>query len=295
MRVCVCAKSVMCRVGIAACLVILAARPALAQAQGPQTAPPQTAPPPAPPPQAVPVDNGGIGEKYHIEFSYTWWQPGLGGNVTSDRLGLIGSRVDLTSDLALESSQFSDLRFVLRPAKKHRIRVQYTPIKFSGAGTLSRDITFGGQVFPVSLPVESQLTWTVLRVGYEWDFFYRPRGFVGVIVEGGLTQLTASIDSFIGGASAEGSSPLVAFGMAGRFYPIRHLAINLEGTGLQLTDVKADNLLKTLALDFSATYNFTRYVGVSGGWRRTDTALKINGDSGELDFKGFWIGGVVRY
>jgi hypothetical protein len=241
------------------------------------------------------ADNGGIGEKYHFEFSYTWWQPSLGGNVTSDQLGLIGSRVDLTSDLSLEHAQFSDLRFVLRPARKHRIRVQYTPIKFTGSGVLSRDITFAGRVFPISLPVDSQLTWRVLRVGYEWDFFYRPRGFVGVIIEGGVTKLDASISSLVGSASAEGQSPMIAFGMAGRFYPIRHLAINLEGTGLKLTDLQPDSVFKTLDLDLSATYNFTNWVGVSGGWRRTDTSLKFNGDSGEVDFKGFWIGGVVRY
>jgi hypothetical protein len=240
-------------------------------------------------------DHGGIGEKYHLEFSYTWWQPGLNGNVTSDRLDVIGSKVDLTGDLALSSAQFNDLRFVLRPAKKHRFRVQYTPIRFTGSGDLTRDITFGGRVFPVSLPVSSVLEWKVLRIGYEWDFLYTPRGFVGVIVEGGLTQLNASIDSFIGGAQAEGQSPLVAFGMAGRVYPIRHLALNFEGTGLQLTNLEPDSVFKTMAFDISATYNFTNWVGVSGGWRRTDTRLKLNGDSGEVDFKGLWLGAVIRY
>jgi hypothetical protein len=241
------------------------------------------------------ADNAGIGERYWIEFTYTWWQPGLDGNLTSDRLGVIGSRVDFTADLALESARFTDFRVVLHPAKKHRIRFQYTPIRFEGSGTLTRDITFAGQVFPFSLPVESFLTWKVLRVGYEWDFFYRPRGFVGVIVEAGTVQLDAGIDSIIGGAQAEGQSPLVAFGLAGRFYPIRHLAINVEGTGLQLTDLEPDSLFKTLAFDISATYNFTRIVGVSAGWRRANTSLKLDGDSGDVDFKGFWIGGAIRY
>jgi len=265
---------------VAALLGLAAAMPAAAQTMATQPAA---------------ADNTGIGEKYWVEFSYTWWLPSLVGDVTSDRLGLIGSRVDLTADLALERSQFSDVRFVLHPAKKHRIRVQYTPIRFEGSGTLTRDITFGGQVFPVSLPVDSFLTWNVLRVGYEWDFFYRPRGFIGAIAEGGVVQLDAGIDSIIGGQTAEGQSPLVALGMAGRFYPIRHLAINVEGTGLQLTDLNGGNEFKTFAFDLSATYNFTRNVGASAGWRRSSTSLKVTGDSGKLDFSGLWFGGVVRY
>lgn len=244
---------------------------------------------------AVSGDKSGIGERYWVEFSATWWHPELDGNVTSDRLGLIGSRVDLASDLALDSSRFVDFRFVVRPAKKHRIKIQYTPIQFTGSSTLTRDITFAGIVYPVSLPVQSVLNWKVFRIGYEWDFFYTSRGFVGAIIEGGTTELTARIDSIIGGAEVSGQAPLFAVGLAGRFYPIRHLAINAEGTGLKLTDLKPDHVFKTMSFDVSATYNITNYVGVSGGWRRTHAALTLDGDSGELNFAGFWVGGVVRY
>lgn len=245
--------------------------------------------------QPVSTDKSGIGERYRIEFSATWWHPSLNGNVTSDRLGLIGTRVDLGSDLALDTARFADFRFVLRPGKKHRIKIQYTPIKFTGSSTLTRDITFAGIVYPVSLPVQSVLSWKVFRIGYEWDFFYTSRGFVGAIIEGGTTELTAGIESIIGGAEVSGTAPLFAIGMAGRFYPVRHLAINAEGTGLKLTDLKPDHVFKTMSFDVSATYNITNYVGVSGGWRRARAALTLDGDSGELTFAGLWIGGVVRY
>ena len=236
-----------------------------------------------------------IGEKYKIEFSYTFWQPSLEGSVSSDGLDLVGSRVDLTGDLSLERTRFDDFRFVIRPAKKHRIKVKYTPITFTGNGTLTRDISFSGIVYPISLPVESRLEWKVFRVGYEWDFFYHPRGFIGVLVTGGFTTLDAGISSIIGSATAEGDAPLLEIGAAGRFYPIRHLAINVEGSGLKLTDLAPDTALKTMSWDVSATYNITNNFGVSGGWRRLDTNLQLPSDSGELDFKGFWFGGSIRY
>jgi len=245
-------------------------------------------------PDPKPNPNNAVGEKNWIEFGANWWQPGIDGSVQSDRLGLAGSQIDFQGDLAFDTSRQADFRLVLRPAKKHKIRMQYTPTEFTGESLLTRDINFAGTVYPVSLPVESQLTWRVFRVGYQWDFFYRPRGFVGVIIETGMINMNAGIDSIIGSAEVAATSPIVAFGLAGRFYPIRHLAINMEGTGL-LADVDAENSLETLALDFSATYNFTNYVGVSGGWKRTSTKLQLDADRGTVIFAGLWIGGVFRY
>ena len=50
-----------------------------------------------------------------------------------------------------------------------------------------------------------------------------------------------------------------------------------------------------MSWDLSATYNITNNFGVSGGWRRLDTTLKVSEGSGDLVFKGFWIGGSIRY
>ena len=237
----------------------------------------------------------GAGEKYWIEFSATWWRPALDGSISSDRLGLIGSTIDFISDLGFENSRHSDVRVVLRPAKKHKLRFQYSPIEFTGDSVLARDVTFAGRVYPIALPVQSMLTWKVMRLGYEWDFFYRRRGFVGVLLEVRRTELTAGIDSIIGSGEVFGSAPLPALGFVGRFYPIRELAIHIEGAGLKLTDLTPEHAFKMLDVEASATYNLTRNLGVSAGWRRMNTNLRFDADRGELNFKGMWFGGVVRY
>lgn len=239
--------------------------------------------------------NAGVGEKYWIEFSATWWKPSLDGLVQSDKLGLIGSQIDFITDLGFENSKHQDVRLVLRPGRKHKFRFQYSPLEFTGDSVLTRDIAFAGQIYPVSLPVQSLLTWKVMRVGYEWDFFYRPRGFVGVLLEIRKTDLTAALDSFIASGSIAGTAPLPALGVVGRFYPIRNLAIHLEGSGLKLTDFSPEHSFRALDLEFSATYNVTRNVGVSAGWRRMNTNIRFDEDRGDLNFKGLWLGGVVRY
>ena len=64
---------------------------------------------------------------------------------------------------------------------------------------------------------------------------------------------------------------------------------------MKLTDLAPDTLLRTMSWDLSATYNITNNFGVSGGWRRLDTNLEISNASGQVDFKGLWIGGSIRY
>jgi hypothetical protein len=236
-----------------------------------------------------------VGERYWVEFTATWWRPGLTGSVASDSLDLIGSTIDFAGDLGFGDSRTSDFRLVLRPARKHKFRFQYTPVEFSAASVLARDIAFAGQLFPVALPIESLLTWNVMRFGYEWDFFYRPRGFVGLLIEVRRTELTAAIDSLLASGDLLATAPLPALGLVGRVNPTRHLAVNFEVGGLKLSDFSPDHSFTSMDMEFSATYNVTRNVGVSGGWRRLNTSLIAGDDRGELDFKGLWFGGVVRY
>jgi hypothetical protein len=237
----------------------------------------------------------GIGEKYWFEFTASWWQPGATGSVSSDRLDLIGSRVDLVADLRLQSAPHGDMKLVLHPARKHKLRFQYSPVGTDGDSVLSRDIVFKGQTYPVSLPVQSALTWTVMRFGYEWDFLYTRRGYLGVLLEGRQTHLDASLTSFIASGEITGDGVVPSIGVSGRVYATRHLSISGEASGIGVTNLGGVEDFRSLDLDLSATYNITRVVGVSGGWRRMNTNLTFDRDRGDLNFTGAWIGGVVRY
>ena len=138
-----------------------------------------------------------IGEKYHVEASFNFWNPDLLGTISSEQFGLLGSDISLTTDLGYERTRFHEFRFVLRPAKKHRFRAQYTPISYMAQSNFKRNIVFNGIVFPVSLPVSSQFDWKVWRLGYEYDFVYKSRGFVGVLLETRMTEFTAKLQSAI--------------------------------------------------------------------------------------------------
>jgi hypothetical protein len=250
---------------------------------------------PARPAMAQSRESAPVGERYWIELTGGWWQPDLTGIIASDRLGLIGSAIDFVTDLGFDTSRNGDVRLVLRPARKHKFRFQYTPTDFAGDSVLTRDISFAGQVYPVSLPIQSLLTWTVVRFGYEWDFFYKPRGFVGLLLDVRKTDLTAAIESIVASGEVIGRAPFPALGLVARVHPTRRLAIGFEISGLKLTDLSPEHAFTMSDLEFSATYNLSRFAGLTGGWRRMNTSLVFESDRGELDFRGIWFGAVVRY
>ena len=72
---------------------------------------------------------------------------------------------------------------MLRPGRKHKFRIAYTPIKYEGDVLLERTIIFNGIAFNVGLPIQTEFTWNTWRFGYEYDFVYTDRGFAGFIVE----------------------------------------------------------------------------------------------------------------
>jgi hypothetical protein len=245
----------------------------------------------------APELNTGIpAEQYHFEVSGTIWNPNVSGIVSSQRLGIIGSNVDFVDDLGFERTSFKDLRIVLRPSTKSRFRIQYTPIEYTAETNLKRDLVFNGQKFPLALPVQSEFDWKVWRLGYEYDFLYKERWFVGVLLEARLTEMTAELASPLQTEFTKVRAPLPAIGFVGRAYPIPELAINF---GMSMFRVPSETFPDVQAnyydWDIHGTFNVNRYVGVQVGWRRLTNYLTVEDDSADVKFQGLWFGGALRY
>jgi hypothetical protein len=236
------------------------------------------------------------GEQYHFEVSGTLWNPDLSGVISSQRLGIVGSEIDFIDDLGFERTRFKDVRFVLRPSRKSRFRIQYTPITYVAETSLRRDITFNGQTFPLNLPLQSQFDWKVWRFGYEYDVFYHERGFVGLLLEGRYTQMTAELASPLMSEFTRVKAPLPAIGVVGRAYVVPDVAVNFEMSMFRvpegaIPDVEANYY----DWDIHGTFNVHRHVGLQVGWRRMTNFLTVEEDSGDVKFQGLWFGGALRY
>lgn len=247
------------------------------------------------------LSSDALGERYHFEVSGSLWNPNLFGEISSEQFGLIGSTINFTDDLGYERTRFKDLRIVLRPTRKSKFRIQYTPVQYEQQTTLRRNIVFNGIVFPVSVPVESSFSWKVWRFGYEYDFLYKSRGFVGFLLEGRYTQMDAQLatNSPIFSPQlqefATAKAPLPAVGIVGRAYPLPELAINFELSGFKLPDVDPKYKADYFDWDLNGTVNLTNNFGVSIGWRKMTTYLQIENDMGDVEFNGLWFGAAVRY
>lgn len=240
-----------------------------------------------------------VGENYHIEAGYSFWDAEPSLIVNSESLEIIGTDVNLINDLGIVKKRLAMFDVVLRPAKKHRFRFQRTPIKYEvDAFPVTREFIFNGQRYRVGLPVTTAVDFTTYRFGYEYDFLYFKKGFLGVLLDLKYTNVDVSLDSPIGSEFVTAAAPIPTLGFVGRGYVVPNLAINGElsffrtPSGLK---EQFDGDARYTDFDINATYNINRYVGAKFGYRRTTVFYDIELDTGDLAFKGLYFGGVIRY
>jgi hypothetical protein len=248
-----------------------------------------------PPDQAQPVEPA-PGEVYHIEFGTNMWYPTPDMVIASEGLGIIGSQINLQTDLGIVRQRFGELRLVLRPSTKHKFRYNLIPVKYEAESVLSRSIVFNGLRYNIGVPVASTLNWKTHKLGYEYDFLYRPRWFAGFVLDVKVTDVEAELNSVIGTEFARAQAPIPGVGGIGRVYVMPQVAITGELTGF-----RAPESLRDLGqghywdFDLYGTINFSRFFGARVGFRSIDVAYIIDEDTGNLKLKGLYFGGVVRY
>ena len=242
------------------------------------------------------------GETYRVELGGTIWNPAPAIAISSESLGIPGDTIDFVTDLGIEKTSFKQLKAVLRPGTKHKLRFEYTPIKYSAESIATRTFVFNGQRFTVGLPVTTDLQWKAYRFGYEWDFVYADRGFVGLLLEAKYTDINASLTASFAGLTdtefTEAKAPIPAIGVIGRVYPLPNISITGEFSGFKLPDAAADPEKyggKYYDFDLYGTVNFSDHLGAQLGYRSFDVFYKVKLDQGTMTLKGPYFGGVVRF
>jgi hypothetical protein len=242
------------------------------------------------------------GETYHVEAAGTIWNPTPDIVISSESLGILGDNVDFVNTLGISRSTFKQLRLVLRPARKHKFRFEYTPIDYTAQTTLQTSFVFNGQRYTIGLPVTTELKWNAYNFGYEWDFVYRNRGFAGVVAEAKYTDVTATLSASVAGSSGveftHARAPIPAIGGIGRVYVVPNISITGQFTMFKLPD-KALNTTdysgKYYDFDLYGTVNFNNYVGAQIGYRSMDVFYKVQHDNGTMNLKGLYFGVVGRF
>jgi len=243
------------------------------------------------------------GEQFHVEGAIGFWMPSTDMTISSEALGIQGSDINFKKDLGLEDQTFHEFHLMLRPARKHKFRFQYIPMRFEQESILQRDVIFQGIRYRVGVPVNSQLEWKAYRFGYEYDFIARNRGFAGFILDAKYTNVTAALQSPVDQESLHARAPIPTIGGIGRYYVAPNISITGE---LTFADVPESISKKYQAhyvdLDIYGTLNFTNNFGVNGGYRTFNVGYNIRDDdkltttdSGSFVLKGLYFGAVARF
>ena len=238
------------------------------------------------------------GETYRVEIGGFLWNPTPTLLVRSESLEILGDQIDFVNDFQIENATFRQLRVALRPARKHKFRFEYTPIRYSNdEAILRRSIVFNGQRFDIALPVIADVTWNAMRFGYEWDFIYMDRGFLGLLLEAKYTDIEASLENrIVGREFARARAPIPAIGLIGRVYVVPNVAITGEFSGFKLPEtIDEDYQGRFYDFDLYGTLNFNDNFGVQAGYRSLTVFYRVELDEGDLKMKGLYFGGVVRF
>lgn len=237
-----------------------------------------------------------VGEDYHVEAAITWWNPQPELVINSASLGIAGTDVDLVEDLGIEKKRVPEFRFVLRPARKHKFRINYLPMRYDADATVRREFVFNGQRYRVGLPVQTEADLTTWRIGYEYDFVSLPRGFVGFLIDLRYTDVRVDLLSPIGAEFTNQVAPIPTLGLIGRGYVTPNVSITGEFGYLKVPENLSDDFQgRYIDFDFYGTVNFTNNVGAQLGYRSMDVFYQDVPDSGTLKFKGWYFGGVARF
>jgi len=246
---------------------------------------------------ATPFSDPATGERYHIEASFGWWNAAPDFQIASESLGVLGTVINAVNDLGIEQKQIPELRIVLRPGRKHKFRMDYLPMTYTANSTVHREFVFNGIKYAINLPLSTELSWKTWHLGYEYDFLYKDRGFVGIVFQAKATDIQASIQAAaLGREFARAQAPIPAIGGIGRIYVVPNISITGELDFLKIPDT-IDERYQAHYWDFDlyGTVNFNDYVGAQIGYRSIDLGYVFEDDHGDFKAKGIYFGGVVRY
>jgi hypothetical protein len=243
-----------------------------------------------------PKDGPPLGEDYHVQVAGDLWLPSATFLVASESIGILGDDIDLGRDLGVSESaeRFQGFRLQLRPAAKHKFKIEYTPLSYSASAVLTREFVFNGLRYRVGVPVETTLDWKMWRIGYEYDFIRRDWGYTGVMIDVRTIDSELNLNSPLGLEFARAQLPVPSLGVAARVYPVSFFSLTGELSFLKIPEAD-DYSARYLDINAYATLNFARWVAAQVGYHHYDINFRYKLDRGDSAVGGVYVSGLVRY
>jgi hypothetical protein len=207
---------------------------------------------------------------------------------TSTQASLAGSSggggvfIDFENALGLEERNWGGIGgFLWRMTERWRLEGEYFQLDRSASRTLSKQIEWGNQVYPVGATVNSSYDFSDARVGVGYSFFKRRDKELGVGVGLHVATFKASIQSSgVGAEAADVLAPLPVLSFYGAFALTDQWAVRMRGDWLSLSYDAYSGDVRNMAID--VLYQPFRHVGFGLGMRSLAIDLTVD--------KADWVG-----
>jgi hypothetical protein len=209
---------------------------------------------------------------------------------------------DLQRDFGFGNYVTFSGKFDWRFKRKHHLLFSTAPVVSSRTSTLNRTVEWQGDTFDVGAQTNAEIKSLIFSPGYEYDFFRKRRGFLGVLVNVNLAYTDARLKlegnvsgsggSGSGSVSSEGSvfAPLPAIGPTFRWYPIPDSPrLYLDGNLTGMSFFGYGNFISAGAtVGFPISHSWDVRAGYLMGSR-----LKIEGSSDQIAIRLTQKGAVI--
>jgi hypothetical protein len=198
--------------------------------------------------------------------------------------GGVGVDVNFQDALGLSNRKLvGEAGLYWRFGERWHLGVDYFNINRSGTRTLSQDVTWGGQTFPVGTDVNTQSRISDLRTGVGYSFFRRSDKEVGLGVGVHWTGLKFSLDaSGVGAEAANVTAPLPVVFMYSNVALTDTWAMSTRLDWLSLNYGNYSGNIRALAFDF--IYQPYTHVAFGMGWHAMLLDLGVNRPDSRIQY-----------
>jgi len=172
-----------------------------------------------------------------------------------------GTLFSLSEELDASPKIFLRVRAGYTFGTRHHLSLLYAPLEIKSDGSISRDLTFEGVVFPASTPLEGTYKFNSYRLTYRYDIVERPKfrlglGFTAKIRDAKIALYSADDESI---KTNVGFVPIINF--HAEWKANDNLSFLLNGDALAAPQGRAEDVL------IAMQYMVSDKIGIKAGYR----------------------------
>jgi len=172
-----------------------------------------------------------------------------------------GTLFSLSEELDASPKIFLRVRAGYTFGTRHHLSLLYAPLEIKSDGSISRDLTFEGVVFPASTPLEGTYKFNSYRLTYRYDIVERPKfrlglGFTAKRRDAKIALFSADDESI---KTNVGFVPIINF--HAEWKANDNLSFILNGDALAAPQGRAEDVL------IAMQYMVSDKIGIKAGYR----------------------------